>query len=682
MPRPVDENAAYIPGLDGIRALAVIVVVAYHLGVPHMGGGLLGVGVFFTLSGFLITGILLSSWYRTDSLELKRFWLRRARRLLPAVVVVLVVVLVATAMVEQDSLPTRWGEGIAALFYVANWTTIARGESYFDRFAGPGPLDHLWSLAVEEQFYLFWPVLLLLGLVVLKWDLKGLIRATLALTAISFGLLALLASPGFDNTRAYEGTDTRAGGLLVGALLAMLWRPLCVGVSRTAATRLAMQAAGLLGLAGIGWLVVATDQYSSSLYRYGLLLLSLFTALLVAAAAQRRSFVGRMLGVAPLRWCGERSYGIYLWHLAVVAFIPASVLGDNRLLWGAVLIVLTLALAELSWRAVENPIRRHGLLGALRGMSARTGRIRRPAAVSPLLAGALSLVLVGTVVLSAGATVGPGPDGTSAAALRRDELATAAPARDLGAGHAGPAGHGPVVTPVPPRSSRPPPSASSTPEPKRRPTKTSCAQVVHVGDSTSIGLNNANYLPARKDRLPAQLRSVGVTSPQMDISGARSIVERYRGQPNAQDAVNSRMDTGYAGCWTIAMGTNEAANQAVGGVHPVQERIDLLMKSIGDHPVLWLTVKTRLRSGPYADGGMQKFSDAAIAACDRYPNLRVYDWRTEVKDGWFISDGIHFSTSGYRERAHRIALALASAFPAGGTPAPGCVVHSTAQTGR
>ena len=460
MPRPVDENAAYIPGLDGIRALAVIVVVAYHLGVPHMGGGLLGVGVFFTLSGFLITGILLSSWYRTDSLELKRFWLRRARRLLPAVVVVLVVVLVATAMVEQDSLPTRWGEGIAALFYVANWTTIARGESYFDRFAGPGPLDHLWSLAVEEQFYLFWPVLLLLGLVVLKWDLKGLIRATLALTAISFGLLALLASPGFDNTRAYEGTDTRAGGLLVGALLAMLWRPLCVGVSRTAATRLAMQAAGLLGLAGIGWLVVATDQYSSSLYRYGLLLLSLFTALLVAAAAQRRSFVGRMLGVAPLRWCGERSYGIYLWHLAVVAFIPASVLGDNRLLWGAVLIVLTLALAELSWRAVENPIRRHGLLGALRGVSARTGRIRRPAAVSPLLAGALSLVLVGTVVLSAGATVGPGPDGTASAALRRDELPplpppeTSAPVPPVHAGHACPVGPAGPAAQLPPATQR------------------------------------------------------------------------------------------------------------------------------------------------------------------------------------------------------------------------------------
>ena len=423
MPRPVDENAAYIPGLDGIRALAVIVVVAYHLGVPHMSGGLLGVGVFFTLSGFLITGILLSSWYRTDSLQLKRFWLRRARRLLPAVVVVLVVVLVATAMVEQDSLPTRWGEGIAALFYVANWTTIARGESYFDRFAGPGPLDHLWSLAVEEQFYLFWPVLLLLGLVVLKWDLKGLIRATLALTAVSFGLLWLLASPGFDNTRAYEGTDTRAGGLLVGALLAMLWRPLCVGVSRTArpGSRCRPPAcSGWPASAGSSWPPTSTP---CSLYR---------TACCCSPCSPRcwwrpqrsgASFVGRMLGVAPLRWCGERSYGIYLWHLAVVAFIPASVLGDNRLLWGAALIVLTLALAELSWRAVENPIRRHGLLGALRGVSARTGRIRRPAAVSPLLAGALSLVLVGTVVLSAGATVGPGPDGTtSATALRQDGL--------------------------------------------------------------------------------------------------------------------------------------------------------------------------------------------------------------------------------------------------------------------
>ena len=163
---------------------------------------------------------------------------------------------------------------------------------------------------------------------------------------------------------------------------------------------------------------------------------------------------------------------------------------------------------------------------------------------------------------------------------------------------------------------------------------------------------------------------------QTDISGARSIVETWRGQPNAQDAVRSRLGDGYDGCWTIAMGTNDAANQIVGGTYPYPERIDLLMDRLRDQPVLWLTVKSLERSGPYADEHMRAWDEALVKACDRYPNLRVYDWRAEVRDPWFISDGIHFTTPGYRERSHRIALALARAFPQDGPASADCVVRS------
>ena len=162
MPRPAGSETSYVPGLDGIRAIAVAAVVGYHLGAPWLPGGLLGVGVFFTLSGYLITTILITAWDRIGDLDLRHFWLRRARRLLPALIMVLIVVLVATPVLDNEVLPERGIEALAALFYVSNWITIASDVSYFQRFSGPGPLDHLWSLAVEEQFYLLWPLLLLL----------------------------------------------------------------------------------------------------------------------------------------------------------------------------------------------------------------------------------------------------------------------------------------------------------------------------------------------------------------------------------------------------------------------------------------------------------------------------------------------------------------------------------------
>ncbi len=210
MPRPAGSETSYVPGLDGVRAIAVAAVVGYHLGAPWLPGGLLGVGVFFTLSGHLITTILITAWDRSGNLDLSHFWLRRARRLLPALLMVLIVVLVATPVLDNEVLPERGIEALAAVFYVSNWVTIASDVSYFQRFSGPGPLDHLWSLAVEEQFYLLWPLVLLVLFKTLRGRLDRMAQVTLGLAAVSFLLMLLLAAPGFGNSRAYQGTDARA----------------------------------------------------------------------------------------------------------------------------------------------------------------------------------------------------------------------------------------------------------------------------------------------------------------------------------------------------------------------------------------------------------------------------------------------------------------------------------------
>jgi len=203
--------------------------------------------------------------------------------------------------------------------------------------------------------------------------------------------------------------------------------------------------------------------------------------------------------------------------------------------------------------------------------------------------------------------------------------------------------------------------------------RTSCRSVVHIGDSTSEGLDSPSYLPKRSDRIGARYSDVGVATWKPEISGATSIVETLPGGTNAHDVAQQLVNQGYQGCWVIALGTNDSADVAVGSAVGLVTRIQRMMSVIGNQPVMWVNVKTLVSSGPYAETNMEGWDNDLIRACARYPNMRVFDWASVVKDGWYIPDGIHFTSEGYAARARLIADALAKAFPASGA-STGCVV--------
>lgn len=209
------------------------------------------------------------------------------------------------------------------------------------------------------------------------------------------------------------------------------------------------------------------------------------------------------------------------------------------------------------------------------------------------------------------------------------------------------------------------------------PLTTRCKSVLYIGDSTSEGVISTTYLPDANDHIDARLRAAGVSTFTPEIAGARAIIEHYKGEPNGEDVVNEYVAQGYRGCWIIALGNNDAANISVGGAPSEGGRIDLLMKKIGDQPVLWVNTRTLVVSGPNSQANMAKWNSALIQACSRYPNLRLNDWAGEVQPEWFTqTDKIHYTTPGYRECSRRIARATAIAYPATGNSPEDCTVGS------
>jgi len=651
MPKPVGSDQRYMPGLDGLRAIAVLAVIAFHEQFSWAPGGLLGVALFFTLSGYLITDLLLSRWLATGRAQLGNFWARRARRLLPALFVMLAIVTAWVTLLDRARLADLRGAVGAAATYSSNWYLIVQGQSYFSRFAPPQPLDHLWSLAVEEQFYLIWPWLLLAGLYFIRrrrsaGAIRWLALPTLALAAGSAVLMWVLYHPAVDPTRVYEGTDTRASGLLIGAALAMLWSSRTAGRASRRTSRV-LDVPAVIGLGVIAVMIWRVGQYSTFLYHGGLIWLALATAAVVAAVASPGSVVGAALGWRPLRWIGVRSYGIYLWHYPVIVLTtPAN--GTEDLPRAAWQIAASIGLAALSWKFVEEPVR-HGAIGR----AWRRVRTRQFAGLGvPKIAavtGGAGVVLVACAGL-AGAVAVPVTATTAAVGTGSGTLSDSSSS----------------VSHVGHKAAHAAAGNSADPGGPNQPMRTSCTSVAHIGDSTSEGMVSADYLP-RHLRLAAQYEDVGVQSVYTNITGARSVVEVLPGTTNGQQAARQLIKQGFHGCWVIALGTNDTADVSVGSNVGLPARISEMMQVTQGDPVMWVNVVSLLRNGPYSEANMQKWNTALMQACAKYPNMRVFNWAVLPQPNWFINDGIHYTSAGYAKRAQYIADGLAEAFPLGRT---------------
>jgi peptidoglycan/LPS O-acetylase OafA/YrhL len=395
----------YRPALDGLRAVAVGAVVAYHLGYGWARGGFLGVDAFFVLSGYLITSLLLVEFGGSGLIHLRAFWARRARRLLPALFVVLGVVAVWVGLTwPSDQLGVVRGDGLSTLFYGANWRFILTGQSYFALVSLPSPFRHAWSLAIEEQFYLVWP-LVVFACLRLGRGRTRILAATCALGAIaSIVLMAVVYDP-VDPSRAYYGTDTRAHALLIGALLAIVLRRWAVPTGEVPDARTAPKSGrtrvrgAVLGCAGVVAACVCVVAFSSisdkssMMYRGGFALFALAVAGVIASAVlPGPSPVRRLLALPPLVWVGRISYGVYLWHWPVQLAMTPQRVGVDGVALDLLRVGVTLAIATLSFYAIEMPIRR-GVFGR---------RLRR--VLLPVAAGGVATVVLAT---TAGATNPP-----------------------------------------------------------------------------------------------------------------------------------------------------------------------------------------------------------------------------------------------------------------------------------
>jgi len=614
----------YLPGLDGLRAVAIIGVLLYHAGIDWMPGGFLGVDVFFVISGFLITSLILEEYDRSGRVNFTKFYLGRARRLLPAVAVLLIAVGLAVLIVYQDALSAFREDALATVFYVNNWWYIFVDQSYFESVGRPPLLKHLWSLSVEEQFYLIWPAFALL---LMRSGGRPLVRRLALVLAIAstVWMAVLSIRNGYpvdaDPSRAYFGTDSHSMGLLVGAGLATMWRPGRLSTQVPRGAQLIITGIGVTSLAAVIGFYLFVGEFTPWLYRGGFLALAFFTTALIAAVTHPASFLGPALGTGVLRYIGRRSYGIYLWHWPIFMVTrPGIDVEWSEPVTFVVRIALTLVIAELSYRLVEMPIRR-GVLG--RAWSAvRSGGALGMRAIGTLIATGIVTVVGAAVAIALIMNPGDGRD-----AIPPD----VAEAMGIADG-------GPLELAIDEESSDAQDDAAAN-----------ATAGISTESGTDPGITNDDSTDSGEpvlsdEEIRAANGPVSVIGDSV-VLGARSAIKDAI--PGARvDAKVSRMPGGFTGRVKKLDRRDKLANVVV--VHPATNGVinAKIMRGILDPLTDYERVVIVNASVPRS---WEKQNNKVIAkVTPDYPNVVVADWKS-ASDGrseYFVSDGVHLTDSG------------------------------------
>ncbi|HEX3088364.1 MAG TPA: acyltransferase family protein [Ilumatobacteraceae bacterium] len=640
-PRTVDR-LPYLPGLDGLRALAVIAVMIYHANHLWLSGGFLGVEVFFVISGYLITLLLIGEFERDGRIKLGQFWRRRFRRLLPPLFVMLAGLAIFMTIFRRTPMGRTRGDFAGGILYSSNWYQIVVGQGYTANEAFV-PLRHLWSLAVEEQFYLIWPLVMVA--VLLRWSGRALPRIALWLVGISVGITVvtgLLFSSGdvaatctvdqrqgywtlFGrciniNEALYLGTFSRAGGLLLGAAFAMVWRPSALMRGRFKNKAILLDGVGVIGIVALGWLMTTLwlsenghafgVRFDSALYRGGFFVTGVATLAAIAGVTHQRSALGRILGIPVINWVGTRSYGLYLFHWPIYQIIRGEAGQPLSISQFVLAIVLTIPITEASYRFVEMPIRQGRLAEILHDRRRRTPDVykRRRRLVGAAMA---AVALVGF----AGVSIAMAPN--RCVGQVECDLAAASAQTD------------PAAAPDTP------PTATTTPVATPDGT-TAIPQTTESTTSTSSTTSTTLPVDQRPPMAIGESVMLGA-KPQLEAKGfVVDAAESRQGKDLVKELVQLRAAGRLGNKVVIHIGTNgevsdETFGQIMANLPPEEVKA-----------VCFLTVKA---DRPWIEGNNGRI----VGLQSQYPNVHVGYWADLVPTEGMASDGIHFKSDAAKE---------------------------------
>ncbi|WP_154836587.1 acyltransferase family protein [Staphylococcus sp. Marseille-Q1834] len=585
----------YMPGLDGLRAIAVIGIIIYHLNRQWLKGGFLGVDTFFVISGYLITSLLLKEYEETGIINLRQFWTRRIKRLLPAVLALLLVVGLATLIFEPQQIVRVKHDMLAALFYVSNWWYIAKDVNYFEQFSFM-PLKHLWSLAIEEQFYLFFPfVLVILLLTIKKYRNVTLIFWIVSL--ISLLAMVIISQPNVGYSRVYFGTDTRLQTLLLGVILAFMWPPFKLKANPPAVLQRTIDGVGIAGLVMLIILFFTVSDNSSWIYNGGFYLISGMTLFIIASVVHPTSILARILSHPVLVYIGKRSYSLYLWHFAVISFVHIHYTDGQIPTYVYIIdVILTVLFAELSYRYVETPVRREGV------KAFSFNRLRRPKFIRTIVTIVLTIPLL---LIFAGAFDRFG----------KDEIADKANSFNTNETDKY------LVRMMPGENIKL--DGSSTKSKKKTQVYTNISPVL-IGDSVMVDIGETFKSQVPKATIDGKVGR--------HLQEALTVANSYTNYNKPSDQV------------VLELGTNGDFTK---------EELDQLISKFGKAQIY--LVNTRVPRD-WQDNVNKQLADAAKT----HKNVTLVDWykRSEGHSEYFASDGVHLENSGVEALSDEILKAI------------------------